>query len=441
MSLLKKLWNLLGSRKFSLFIFVMALTYTAFLLIFALVVPQWWVNNISHLLSFKVMYGLFFINLLVCEIKWLPVVFRRCRKALFPTHTGELHRFRLAGSVASGDDRLGGIEKSLKKRGYLVSKPDDKYGAAGEGNNGVTENFVLLHAQRGRFSPLGNILFHFSFFFIAAGIFFSLFYRFEGTLHLTEGQRFDGTYGEYSRLEAAPYSTFVAQPFQVDDIVPQFWGGRLLFTDLVARLRFPEGTADARLSQPASLTRGHINIEGISYAVTYKLHETNGGEVGTGVVNLANFAPGSEDSFTIPGLPFKISISIYPDAILRGSRLSTQTMNLNNPVFFVKVTQGKRVIFSGPLIPAARLPLGELHISFHDILYNGTFRIINDPGLWGIWAAFILMGLGLVWRLLFYRRELVLVREGDDIALYTYSEYYPRLFGEKWRVIAEAGGR
>ena len=52
-----------------------------------------------------------------------------------------------------------------------------------------------------------------------------------------------------------------------------------------------------------------------------------------------------------------------------------------------------------------------------------------------IWTAFVLFGLGLVWRLLFYRREIAVVIESDKATIYGNSDYYPSLFENRLRML------
>lgn len=421
-----KIWNFLGSRDLSVFIFVMGLTYILFLVIFGAIIPVWWVNNIASLLPFKVLFTAFFINLIVCEIKWIPVVVRRCKRPEAPTTEEDLQRFRHKITVSREPSDVSRLERYLRRRGYKVKSgvnpPQSLLNLRGEAKWGL-----LLYAYKGRFSPVGNLLFHISFLFLAAGVFASMFYRFETKVLLMEGQEFGGV------MAGAPDINF-----EVMDIKPRFWKEKLLFTDLTARIRHGGGEEIARLSSAVRLNGTRVTIAGVSYTPRYVLREIGGRELDMGYVNLANFVPGSTDHFQIPIYPYKIYLSIYPDFDIKDGRLGTKSMNLLNPRYAVRIVRNKVPVYSGLLGLNEEAYFDGLALSFPEIRYNGTFHIVKDPGFLLIWIAFILMAAGLIWKLLFYRREVVVSATAEGIDLIVNCDYYPYIYMSRF---ASALGR
>ena len=429
--LTKKLWDFFGSRNLSVFVFIMGLTYTFFLVIFSMVVPLPWVTNIAKLLPFKVLYSLFFINLIICEIKWIPVVVRRCGKLKPPETDKELGRFRHKVNVGSTGSNVTILENYLKKRCYRLQKPEVNI-------NGTEEisSSKIIYAYRGRFSPIGSICFHLAFLFLLGGVVVSMLFRFEGSARITEGYPFTGTAAEYSMISASPFASLPRISFFLEKITPEFWADELLFTDLRADISY-DGVdrGSAWMSSPLNIEGSKISINGISLTPMYILKNKEGRELDVGYVNLAIFTPASEDHFQIPGFPHQIFVSFYPDFAMEGERPFNRSMNVKNPKYFVRVFRGRIPAFSGFLKPGEEARFENLRLSFPKFRYWGDFRIIKDPGLVFIWTAFVFFGLGLVWRLLFYRREIAVVIESDKVTIYGNSDYYPSLFENRLRML------
>jgi hypothetical protein len=412
----------------------MGLTYSLFLVIFATVVPLWWVNNIGNLLPYKALYVLFFINLLICEIKWIPAIIRKCRKPSIEHNEEGMKVHRIELQPASSGYNFDGLKNYFRRRGYKVQLLEG--GNAGQDSHSHAGSSLFVY--RGRFSPLGNILFHLAFLLIVAGVYFSIFYRFEGTVHLIEGQKFEGTYGEYSNLVAGPAATFMDAPFEVLEIKPKFWGRELLFTELIGRLKSIEGIQEATLSSAASIGGASVTLSSISYACQYTLKDKNGKELDKGIVNLSNFSPGSSDSFQVPGYPYKIFISVYPDAEIRGGNLVNKSMNLTNPAYYVRIVKNKNPVFSGIVPVKGSAHFDGFQITFPNIHYNGTFNIKRDPGEWFYWIAFILMCLGLIIRLLFFKREIHITEHGHYLDFHARSDYHSQLFVARYDALLKS---
>ena len=435
----RRTWNFLGSRDFSVFIFIMGLTYVFILAIFGMLVPVPWVNNISKLLPFKVLYILFFVNLIICEIKWLPVIIMRCRKYKKPETLEELERFRHQITVQSSEFKVQELEKYLKWRGYRVrsQKSEVRSQESGEKNSSLLtpHSSLILHAYKGRFSPLGNLLFHVSFLLLLIGVGVSSLFRFEGSARVTEGYSFSGSIPEYSGISASPKLSF-----SLERISPEFWEGQLLFTELKADIKYQGGTGSAWMSSPLKIDNAKVTINSVSITPMYILRNKEGKELDAGDVNLAVFVPGSEDYFQIPGYPHRIYVSFYPDHEIKGEQIINRSMYPKNPAYFLKIYRGKLLVFSGLVRQGEEAEFESLRLSFPEMRYWGEFRIVKDPGFVFIWTAFIFLGIGLTWRLLFYKNEIVVIKKDDAVYLCGNSDYYPVLFKNKLRMLAGMAG-
>lgn len=426
----KRLWDFLGSRDLSVFIFVMACTYSLILVIFATVIPTPWVNRIAWLLPFKVLYLLFFINIIICEIKWIPVTLRRCKKPTIPRTKEDLERFRHKVTVQSSEFGVQSLGRYLRRSGYNVQGTD--------ASCLTSHTPPVLYAYIGRFSPLGNVLFHTGFLFLLLGVWVGIFSSFDGTALLAEGQDLMGTRAEYTSV------TGMAEPplvnLRVERITPRYWKDVLLFTDLKADVRYPyEGEVRSgvvRLSQPLSIGDAKITIAGIGFTPMYFLKDKNGIELDSGYVRMNLFPPGNEDHFQIPGYPHEIFVCFYPDYEIKDGEITNRSMNTVNPAYYIKVFRNRVPSYSGILKPGEEAYYEGLRLSFPEFKYWGMFRVVKNSGFVYIWISFILFGVGLVWRLLFYRREVAVIEEGEVIYLYGSSDYYHRLFENRLKTLA-----
>lgn len=430
----KRVWDFLGSRDFSVFVFVMALTYALILVIFGAIVPSSWVDRIGSLLPFKVLYILFFINLIICEIKWIPVVVRKCRMATIPSTPEDLERFRHKIEIRVQGVGGRGLEKYLRRRGYRIKQPI--------GDPPIPpfpHSPVLFYASKGRFSPIGNLLFHTGFLFLLAGAWFSLFRSFDGSAVILEEQEFNGTRGEYTAI-STQRGSYPDIKFKIGKITPEYWGNQLLFTDLKADVTYSSNgrveEGEARLSQPVSVNGARVTINGLGFVPLYVLKDRDGRELDSGYVRLNIFPPGAEDHFQIPGFPHQIFVVFYPDHEVRNGRVVNRSMNPVNPAYLIRVFRNRVLSYSGVLKPGQEAYYEGLRLSFPEYNYWGMFRIVRNSGWPFIWTGFILFIAGLVWKLLYYRKEIALIQEGDSLILYGNSDYYHTLFEEKLKILA-----
>lgn len=423
MPVLKRAWDLLGSRGLSVFLFITAITYSLIAYVFSLLVPQAWFELFQTLLPMLILYITFFINLLICEIKWLPVVIRRCRMPDLPG-LADLKRF----STVVQSENAGGIDavkNTLSRKLYKIREYE-------EGGKSV------LYACRGLTSPIGNILFHFSFFFLLAGILVALLYRVDGKVFVVEGNRFDGRSESYEKLDLSSRASLPDVSFTLDSVVPEYWGDRLLFTGLRADMTLRDGSKEsAWLSKQVDIAGAGVSINGLGYAFSYLLKDKNGKELAAGLSRLNLFMPGMEDTLTIPGYPHKFMLAYYPDARVDKGDVKNVSMNRKNPMIGLRVYRGRLPVFTGLLREREEVSFDGLKVSFPEVKYWGDFSIVKNPGFKFIWIAFAMMVIGLVWRFIFFRREVVIVQADDGIKIFLRSEMFPKLFEGRIREIAD----
>ena len=327
--LLRKIWALAGSRNFSVFVLVMSISYVLILAVFGLLVEPKWLVILSGLLPFQLLYGLFFLNLVLIGIRRVPAVIRQCQKTGLPQGSEELNRFNPATPTQGVGFKVQELTHYLQRRGYQVQV------AQGAGNAAPgTHPATLLYACGGRFSPLGNLLFHASFLLLLVGAVLNVYYRFEGVAIIAEGRPFSGGKAEYRTIAGAAGAALPEVDFDVEKISADFWDGRLFFTRLEAQVLHRGGRDIAKLSSAVQVGDAAVTIAGYGYVPKYKLKNKAGQTVDEVNVMLNIFAPGSEDSFQVRGYPHKIFISFYPDHAQVNGKIVNQSMNPVNPAYF-----------------------------------------------------------------------------------------------------------
>lgn len=410
--LAKKLWDWAGSREFSIFIFIAAITYSLISYVFALLVPKSWFDIFQTLLPMTVLYVLFFINLLICEIKWIPVVIRRCRRPEPPVLT-QLGRYR---QVVINQSLSGDKLKDRLPKAYTLCEQEE-------------EGKKITHAFRGAYSPLGNLLFHISYFFLLTGILIGLLFRFDGTALVAEGTKFNGSEKSYQSVSLSPYAVLPDINFTLNSVNPEFWGNELLFTDLRADITLTNGRKEsAWLSSPVRIGGAKVSIAGIGYAFRYRLTDDKDNELANGMELLNVFMPGVEEGFKVPGYPHRFLVAYYPDAVIKNESVINRSMNRINPVIGLRVYRGRLPVYSGLMREGEKAEFDSLKFSIEEVKYWGDFKAVKNPGFPWIWAAFAMMVVGLIWRFIFCRKEIVVVENEGGVSVYCRSEFFPGLF-------------
>ncbi|MDH4235216.1 MAG: cytochrome c biogenesis protein ResB, partial [Gallionella sp.] len=333
-----------------------------------------------------------------------------------------------AGEPGTGTGfRVRELGQYLKRRGYRVRE-----GADGNNPPGSSRGIMLLYACRGRFSPLGDLLFHAGFLLILFGAVTNVLTRFEGTAIIAERSPFTGSKKEYRMSKAASETVDLPEVnFDVEKISADFWNGKLFFTRLEAQLLHSGGRDIAKLSSAAQIGNAAVTIAGYGYVPRYEFKKQGGIFDDYGSVKLNIFSPGSEDYFYVTIYPHKIFVSFYPDYAEVDGKAVSKSMNPVNPAYALRIFRGRIPVYTGVIKQGEWAEYDGLSISFPSFVKSGDFRIVRNPGHPYIWASFILMGAGLVWRLLFYRKELALWQDDTGRTwLSGHGDYYPKLHAE-----------
>ncbi len=422
------LWDFFRSKSLNRFLLIAAITYTIMLSIWGAASPNQIVVNISNTLPFKVLFITFLINNLLCTIDQLPLTVKSFLidksipdiKALEKKRNSV--RIEVLGSI---DNTTGRARRYFKLHFYSVY---------------ISKDGSFIKAIRGRYSRLGNLIFHLSFFLLLVGILLSTASRSTGLTVVAEGQTFNGLEEEYfSFTPKADYTKRHADvAFTVEKIVPRFWNNdMLLFTGLYSELEPIIPKADSnqivRLNSsymPDIFT--YINITGIGISPRYLLSDNKGDLIDTAFVNLVSFPPGSPDSFQLDSTPYTVYLKIYPDAkIGSNDKIFNRSNYLRRPVYETKIVKDEETVFTGLLTEEDVAEFDDIQLSFPEARLWGQYRIIKDQGLLFIFTGFIVAIVGLIIRYIPIKKEMTLFFQSDEkrtsVLIGGQSEYFPNL--------------
>lgn len=306
-----------------------------------------------------------------------------------------------------------------------------------------------------RAAPLGFLLFHLSFFLVCAGGVAIYLTRFVGTAVVTEGQSFGGEFQQV--LRHAPWEGPPELDFVLESVEPRFEAGEPVH--LGATLAFREGTSSverrARVNDPAHWGTTSILVQAAGVAPVLWLQDANGFTVdrvavsartrssGTG---LGQQGSGGEPSAEVtdvplaggrltvrieplgPGVPFPLRADL-PGTPLRMT-VFRRTADEEPPevLFQGELRQGEAapLVSGGDGAAGSPAPVGRLVLE--ELRYWAGFQVVRERGGGLLIAGFLVGVVGLIWRFLFHRREVVVDWDDRQVRLVGRSEYFSGRF-------------
>ncbi len=368
-----------------------------------------------------ILFVLLLLSVLACTLKRLPEVRGRIssRKSSFLNGPQTL-RMEIPHISERVLERL---RDYLRKKGFRLSDAEDGF-----------------MAVKNPYSCLGSILFHVSFLLIMTGAIISMRTRFTGTLILSEGQPFSGRmeqfYGASGVLTGDELSHL---RLLLEKVSPSFdEAGNVIALSAQIRV-LGKGKArviEARVNRPAHSGPYEIHLKGFGYCPLWILMDAEGRELDGAYVNLV-VGGDREDSFFIPdprskgGEGYRVSVLFYPDFVDVDGHPSTRSFYPKNPYFYLRIIKDDRLRYQGMVPVGERISFDGFQLEFREVRYWVRLGIVKDSGKGIIFFSFLLGICGLAWRLLFYRKELLVIVNGEkarDIILLGSSDLYTALF-------------
>ncbi|MDR3580999.1 MAG: cytochrome c biogenesis protein ResB [Oryzomonas sp.] len=367
------------------------------------------------------LWFLFFLNLSLVMWQRLPLIRRRIElpdpKRSDPENAPgfSFKKSYPLPAETSGSDVIG----FLKKRGFAVSGDQQ-----------------VFCAVRNRFAPIAFGLFHLSFFLILLGGLTSVYSKFYGVLELAQGEVFNGELERYKPLGMMPK---IGSPpnvsFVIKSIRPEAKGN----TPTALKVTLADGQGQLHnidINRPYTTDSSTFVLKDVGPAPLFIVKDPTGKELDGAFVKL-KVMNGSQDNFAMAGFDFHVHF--YPDYAVNNGAAFSRTKEFNNPVFTVAVDRKQMPVGQGTLAPNGSLSFaGGYRLVIKEMPLWVRFSVIKEHGLPILYAGFAISSLALIWRLIFFRREIIgAVREqGGERRLLVAgkSEYYKSLaedeFGE-----------
>lgn len=272
---------------------------------------------------------------------------------------------------------------------------------------------------KNRTAPLGFLLFHASFLLLCAGGALLYYTREVLTARLVEGQAFEAGWGRVVR--AAPWTGPGPPAFELLEVRSRFEAGEPTDLSASVRFRYAGGAREAtsRVNHPARLGNAALLVEQAGVAPELWLQDDEGFTVDR--VSVAATTKGGEPTEVAlaQGRFVAVLSPLWPGAGLP-SREELAGLPLT-----LTLREGEAVLFEGTLLPGRSAAAGPLRLQLVRHRFWAGFRVVTERGGGLLISGFLLGVVGLLWRMLAFRREVFLSWEGGVLKAAGRGEFFP----------------
>ena len=299
---------------------------------------------------------------------------------------------------------------------------------------------TTLWGVKHRLAPLGFLLFHLSFFLLFAGGLALYYTRFAGSLVLVEGQEFDGHWARVLReppvgLPPAPSFALTAVEAREEQGQPVHLGATLRFRRAVGAVE-----RRARVNQPAEWGHMRVLVQEAGLAPQLWLQDAQGFTLDRVAVAAAGRGREPAEALLASGRylvrldPWVASAS-FPGRAELGTRAVHVAVF---PAHHGRARTGATPLFEGELRPGQAARVGAERLVLEDLRYWAGLLVVSERGGALLVTGFVLGIGGLVWRLLLYRREVVVSWDRDLFRVVGRSEVFSSAFREELAGLRQA---
>jgi hypothetical protein len=360
---------------------------------------------------FLIVLALFFVNLAAVLAIRLGPTWRRV--ALRPRSEEGLKAWaRMEESFSEelpGDWQVGKAVEILRGFGFQVRKAGEK----------------TLWGVKHRTAPLGFLLFHLSFFLLCAGGVLIYYTRFVGLAVLSEGQTFDGSYNQILRLPPTGRQPDVR--FVLERVDTRLEEGRPVHLQADLLIQYSGGSTSrtSRVNHPAKWGDVSLLVEQAGLAPVLWLQDPRGFTLDR-LVTPARTRGGPPTEVPIAG--GSVQVLIHP---LASPDLFPGRDERGAAAMRFQVLEAGELAFDGDLAPGEAVELAHGRLVLEDFRYWVDIKVIAERGGGLLITGFVIGILGLVWRLLWYRREVAITWDEEAFRLVGRSEYFSKRFRDE----------
>ncbi|MGB8930705.1 MAG: cytochrome c biogenesis protein ResB [Anaeromyxobacteraceae bacterium] len=354
--------------------------------------------------------GFFFLSLLAVVVDRLPRLLRRTRLDQgLPLDAGVLSGRRGTVELRTPDpgESIHVAEAFLRGEGYRLH---------GQGTGAV-------RGVRFRLAPLGFVLFHGAFALLLAGGVLLALTRFSAEAEVGEGEPFEASRYEYAAPPREP-RVGARRPdlaFTVTGVRPRSEGGQPISLHVELLLRGERSPRVANVNEPVNVGTTSVLASSAGPMPLFTC-EAGDAEDGAWVKLLPN--PSGRTRFTLEPCGLDVLARPYdPDASgapleeRQGVMLARAGVSRLEDVAAIGIEVAVRgpegATARGVLKPGGSLatPDGRRVLHMPELRYYAKLQIVAERGGGLLWAGFVLGTLGLVLRLVLFRREIVVAAD------------------------------
>lgn len=267
---------------------------------------------------------------------------------------------------------------------------------------------------KNRLAPLGFPLFHASFFaLLGAGLLLYL-TRDVRTVIVAEGQEVDTAHGAVVRQ--APRDPAPGMRVALERVEPRLEAGRPV--GIAAAMILDGVPAVARVNHPVERGAVSILVERAGLAPVLWLTDERGYTVDRVVVPVRAAANGLPTR-----LPLARDLEVVLDPVPLGPRFP-QLDQLATAAIPVRVRAGDRTVFEGEVRAGDAIPLGERTLRVEQLRYWVELRVVREHGGPLLVAGLVLAICGIAWRMLLFRREVLVGLEAGRARVAGRGEFF-----------------
>ncbi len=275
---------------------------------------------------------------------------------------------------------------------------------------------------------LGFPVFHASFFLMCAGGIQLYLTRDVVTAVGAEGQPLDTRRGGLVRR--APLGAPEPMQFSVERVDVRLVDGKPVYLAATVARTGDGLSSTLRVNHPAHWGDVTILVERAGIAPVLWLTDARGFTLDRVVVPTA-LPGGSPARLRLGGED--VEAIVQPTPV--GPSFPERDALPRTPVALRVLVAGKTA-FEGDLHPGEGLDLGDRVLRIQEVRYCASLRIVSERGGGLLVAGFALSVLGMVWRMLWFRREIAARWENDVVEIGGRAEFFPARFRDELGAIA-----
>lgn len=369
-------------------------------------------GNVASSPVFLAVLGLLFVVLTAVIVDRIRATLRRVR--FLPPAAATLRARAASDAAVVGPVRPGWLKAT---RTVL----------AGFGYEAETVAEDAVWGVKHRRAALGFPLFHVSFFLLLVGGGLIFFTRGVTATRLVEGQELASA--GLHVLRQPRWGRLPELRLLLTEVSVAHERGEV--TELAASLAGPGGSQAVRVNHPARYGATSILVTGAGLAPSLWLQDEAGFTLDR--VAVAVEGPnGSEAVVPLAGSRVRLTLSPLPLAGPLPNRAELATTEVA-----VAATGEGLARWSGTLRPGERVALGPFSLVLEEVRYWAELRAVTERGGGWLASGFALGVSGLVWRLVWHRREIAVTLRGDMITIHGRSELYHHRFAHEVAAVAE----